>query len=78
MSKNQHHVVPNKDKGGWDVKKSGADKASVHSDTKADAVNKGREISKNQGSELVIHNKDGKISNSDSHGNDPCPPKDTK
>ncbi|MDC7236773.1 MAG: DUF2188 domain-containing protein [Sphaerochaetaceae bacterium] len=25
-----HHVVPNKDKGGWDVKKGGASRASVH------------------------------------------------
>ena len=45
---------------------------------KKEAVDKGREISKNQDTELVIHNKNGKISNPDSHGNDPCPPKDKK
>lgn len=78
MPRKEHHVVPNKEKGGWDVKKPGAEKASVHTDTKADAIKKGREISKNQETELVIHNKDGKISESDSHGNDPCPPKDKK
>lgn len=77
MSRDEHHVVPNPD-GGWDVKRNGAQRASVHTDTKQDAVDKGREISQNQGTELVIHNKDGKISNSDSHGNDPCPPKDKR
>lgn len=76
MARKTHHVVPNPG-GGWDVKKGGAKRASGHYDTKADAVDKAREISRNQSTELVIHNKDGKISGSDSHGNDPCPPKDT-
>lgn len=69
-----HHVVPNQ-KGGWDVKRGGAQKSSGHFDTKQNAVDAGREISRNQGTELKIHNKDGKISQSDSHGNDPNPPK---
>jgi len=72
-----HHVVPDS-KGGWNVKKGGSTRASIHTDKKADAINIGREISRNQGTELKIHNKDGKISRSDSHGNDPCPPKDKK
>jgi uncharacterized protein YdaT len=75
MSKNEHHVVPNKEDGGWDVKKAGSERASVHTDTKQQAINKGREISQNQHTEFVIHNKDGKISEKDSHGNDPYPPK---
>ena len=69
-----HHVVPNPT-GGWDVKRGGADRASGHFDKKQDAIDAGREISRNQGTELKIHNKDGKISQSDSHGNDPHPPK---
>lgn len=77
MPRKEHHVVPNQ-KGGWDVKKDGARKSSVHTDTKKDALDKGRSISKNQGSEFIIHGKDGKIQKSDSHGNDPCPPKDKK
>ncbi len=77
MSREEHHIVPNKN-GGWDVKRNGADRASVHTDTKQEAIDKGRAISRNQATELVIHNKDGKISNSDSHGNDPCPPRDRK
>lgn len=70
-----HHVVPNPN-GGWDVKKGGSERASVHTDTKAQAVDTGRTISQHQGSELVIHGKDGIIQRSDSHGHDPCPPKD--
>lgn len=77
MPRDEHHIVPNEN-GGWDVKRNGADRASVHTDTKQEAIVKGRAISRNQATELVIHNKDGKISNSDSHGNDPCPPRDRK
>lgn len=72
-----HHVVPNPD-GGWDVKKGGASRASSHHDTKRDAIDRGREISRNQNTEFRIHNKDGRIARSDSHGNDPFPPKDKK
>ncbi len=70
-----HHVVPNKNEGGWDVRRGGAIRASGHFDTKQDAVDAAREISRNQDTELRIHNMDGKISQSDSHGNDPYPPK---
>lgn len=69
-----HHIVPNSD-GGWDVKRGGADKASSHHDTKQAAVDAGRKVSQNRGTELKIHNKDGQISQSDSHGHDPHPPK---
>ena len=73
-----HHVVPNSDRGGWDVKRGGSDRASVHTETKAGAEKIGRIISQNQNTEFVIHGKDGIIQRSDSHGNDPCPPKDSK
>lgn len=72
-----HHVVPNPG-GGWDVKKGGAQRASIHRATKQEAENAGREISRNQGTEFVIHGRDGVIQRSDSHGNDPNPPKDKK
>jgi len=78
MSRKSIHVVPNNNQGGWNVKKGGARRASVHTETKAEAVKMGRVISQRAGSELVIHGKDGKIQRSDSHGNDPCPPKDQR
>lgn len=76
MAKNEHHVVPNPARGGWDVKRNGAERASAHTARKEDAVRIGRELSRNTGSELVIHGKDGRIQQKDSHGNDPCPPRD--
>jgi len=78
MEKQSVHVVPNSSKGGWSVKNNEAERASAHTETKADAVKLGRVISQRSGSELVIHGKDGKIERSDSYGNDPCPPKDKR
>lgn len=78
MPRDTHHVVPNSERGGWDVKRGGGERASAHADTKAGAEKIGRQISQNQNTELVIHGKDGRIQRSDSHGNDPCPPKDKK
>ena len=69
-----HHVVTNSN-GGWDVKRGGSQRASGHYDTKQEAINAGRNISRNQGTEFRIHNQDGRIASSDSHGNDPFPPK---
>lgn len=74
MPNGDHHVTHRED-GKWQVKREGGDRASTVTDTKQDAINQGREISRNQGTELIIHNKDGKISQRDSHGNDPYPPK---
>ena len=78
MARKTHHVVPGGDSGGWDIKKGGGQKSIKHFDTKQDAVKHAREISKNQKSELIVHKKDGTIQNPDSHGGDPCPPKDKK
>lgn len=73
MGKNQH-VVPSKS-GGWNVKGARNSKATKHFDTKQSAIDYGRQTSRNQKSELVVHNKDGRIAQKDSHGHDPHPPK---
>lgn len=39
--------------------------------TKEEAIDYGREVSRNQGTEFIIHNKDGKIAQKDIHGTDP-------
>jgi hypothetical protein len=69
-----HHVVPGPD-GGWNVRRGGSDRVSSHHDTKQEAIDAGREVSRNQGTEFRIHNRDGRIASSDSHGGDPNPPK---
>jgi len=74
MSGKSTHVVPNPN-GGWEIKQSGGQRSSGHHELKQDAIDRARQISNNQKTELVIHNKDGKISRKDSHGNDPFPPR---
>ena len=76
VKRDTHRVMPHQD--GWQVKRDGNQKASHVADTKKEAEKIAREISKNQNTELQIHGKDMKIQNSDSHGNDPFPPKDKK
>lgn len=72
MSKNQH-VTPHAR--GWAVKAASAERAtSVHS-TQAEAIARGREVARNQGSELLVHGRNGQIRERDSHGRDPNPPR---
>lgn len=74
------HVVPNP-KGGWDVRKPGASRASTHHDTQKEALNRAREIVANDGGgEVRIHGRNGQIRDSDTipPGHDPHPPKDRK
>jgi len=74
MSGKDQHVTPHHD-GGWQVKGAGNIKATIRTDTQAEAINVAREIARNQESELVIHRKNGTIRDKDSHGNDPFPPR---
>lgn len=73
MGKNQH-VTPHPD-GGWQVKGAGNDRATVRTDTQAEAISIAREIARNQESELIIHRPNGQIREKDSYGNDDFPPK---
>lgn len=71
--KSNQHVVPNA-AGGWAIRRENAGRATAVLPTKRAAVERAREIASNQGVELVIHGRDGKIQSKDSHGNDPYPP----
>ena len=66
---NEHHIVPHEN--GWAIIRSGSKRPHRVLPTKKEAEQVGREISRNQGTELVIHGKDGKIQRKDSHGKDP-------
>ena len=60
------YVVPNEERGGWDVVKEDYERASAHADTKAAAVSRAREIVRNQGGgEIRIANQQGRFSDSD-------------
>ena len=76
----EQHVVPNPS-GGWDVKKPGAPRASSHHNTQAEAEARAKEILRNAGGgEVVIHNRQGRIRDSDTIApvTDPNPPRDRK
>ncbi|MFC3694143.1 DUF2188 domain-containing protein [Chenggangzhangella methanolivorans] len=73
MSGKNQHIVPHDE--GWAVRGEGNSRATSVHDTQREAIEHGREIARNQGSELLIHGRDGRIRERDSHGNDPFPPK---
>jgi uncharacterized protein YdaT len=73
MTKRNQHVVPRND--GWAVKGAGAERATVVVDTQNEAIDRARNIARNQGTELLIHGRDGRIRERDSHGKDEFPPR---
>lgn len=67
------HVVPSKD--GWKVQKSDAQKASKIFENKKEAIAYAKNIAKNQERELFIHKKNGQITERNTYGRDPFPPR---
>ncbi|MCR9165976.1 MAG: DUF2188 domain-containing protein [Nannocystaceae bacterium] len=72
MSKKNQHVVPHPK--GWAVRPANSQRPSSIHRTQAEAIARGRELARAQGTELLIHGKNGQIRERDSHGNDPHPP----
>ena len=66
---NQAFVSP--DGEDWKVKVVGNQKASAICDTKAEAIERAKEIAQNQRLELFVQNLDGTIGWRNSYGNDP-------
>lgn len=73
MAKKNQHVVP-KD-GGWAVRGEGNSRASSTHETQKGAIEAAREQAQKQGSEMIIHGRDGKIRERNTYGKDPHPPK---
>ena len=73
MAKKNQHVVRHDE--GWAVKSAGSQRAtSVHS-TQAKAIEAAKSIAKNQGSEMLVHGRNGQIRERNTYGKDPFPPK---
>ena len=72
MRKRNQHVVPHED--GWAVRSAGSQRATSVHQTQREAIDAGRQIARNQRTELFVHGRDGRIRERDSHGNDPFPP----
>jgi len=63
---NDRYVQPNSERGGWDVVKESHQRASAHTRTKAEAINRARQIVHNAGGgELRIKNEHGRVIDSD-------------
>lgn len=77
MAKNIH-VTHRIDEDKWAVIGERDSRASSLHDTQGDAIEAGRDIARNNKSELVIHDRQNLIRDRDSYGNDPYPPKDRK
>jgi hypothetical protein len=65
-----YHVIAGLN-GGWAVAKGGAERASKRFASQADAVQWGRQVSRNHGTDLVIHRNDGTVESKVSFGDDP-------
>jgi len=72
QGKNQHVI---KRGNGWAVRGENNSRDTVVKPTQTEAFEAAREIARNQGSEVFIHGRDGKIRERNSYGNDPYPPK---
>lgn len=65
--KNQLHVVKDPD-GGWNVKKPHSERSSSKHDTQQKAIDRAIDQAKNQGNtEVIIHDRDGKIRESNTY-----------
>jgi hypothetical protein len=64
-------VVEPRPDGQWAVQRDRGQRASSVNDTQAQAERKARTIAQNQGAELVVKGRDGRIQRKDSHGRDP-------
>ena len=72
MTAKSQYVVPRGKK--WAVRKAGAERVTRHLDTQQEALEAARRIARNQGSDVFIFGRDGRIRGCDSHGDTPLPP----
>jgi len=72
MAKEIHHIVPN-GHGGWSIRRDGEEKAFFNTDTKIKAIKIGIEISKNEDTLVVIHEKDQRLFRADGQPEIPFP-----
>ncbi len=76
MTKQNQHVVPRGND--WAVRGAGNQRVTSITSTQAEAIRIARQIAINNKSEVVIHNRVGKIRDKDSYGPDPMPPRDKR
>lgn len=61
--------------GKWESKREGADRASIVTDTQVEAWKYSRDHARKEGGEAFLKNREGKIRERNTYGDDPIPPK---
>lgn len=73
MSGKNQYIVKNG--ANWGVRGQGNERLTGSFPTQREAIERGRELARNSGSELRIQGEDGRFREAWSYGNDPFPPK---
>lgn len=60
-----HHATYDRERKYWKVERECADRATSRHQTEQEAIDAARVVSRNQGTELFTHNKDGTVSERD-------------
>ena len=76
MAKRTKYHVTKRSDGQWQAKAEGASRASAVAKTKANTVDRARDLAKAQPlGQIVIHKTNGQIQTEHTYGDDPHPPK---
>lgn len=76
MSRQDNYHITKRPDGKWQSKSEGATRASIVTDTQAEAENRTRQMLRNRGNgEMYIHRPDGRIRDRSTYGRDPFPPR---
>ena len=78
MAKSKNYLVLKHPKGGWGVKRQGAGRFSVRTDTQRQGIDRGRKLATTSSGDLTVQGRDGRWRSKDSYGRDPFPPRDTE
>ena len=73
MSTKGQHVIPTG--GHWAVRRAGSERASGVYETQREAISAARTIARNNGADLFIHGRDGRIRDYETYGKDTLSPK---
>ena len=67
--------VRQREDGDWEAKREGGERASGVHDTQAEAWEQAKDLARESNSEALLTNREGKIRERNTYGNDPHPPK---
>lgn len=70
MSIKSYHIIANL-KGGWNVIRTDAERATKSFATQKEAIEFGRSLSRNHDTELIIHERNGRLADKIFFGKDP-------